>query len=68
MASELTAIVISGLLVLIIIGHVFWVEIQQGVLLRCLDALDWLLERLAWFRRKHAEVEAELKRREEQVK
>ena len=61
MTSAFTATVISGLLGLLIVGHVFWPEIEEGALLRCLDAVDWLIERFERLRRKQAELETKLK-------
>ena len=54
----------AGLLLLAFCG-IFWWEIRQGVILRCLDAVEWIIEKLHWCVRKDAELRAKLKKLEE---
>ena len=49
----------SGL-ILVFVCCVFWWEIKQGIVLRCLDLCDWILAKLKWVIDRRAELKAKL--------
>lgn len=41
-------------------------QVRQAVILRCMDALAWLIYKLQWFERKDAELRKKLKELEDE--